>query len=48
MPFIKSLAFKRHAYIILAILLLGKIISSYSCYKEKKLIYVVIAAPTSR
>jgi len=48
MPFIRSFASKYYTYIILTILLLGKIISPYSYYKEKKLVYIVITAPFSR
>jgi hypothetical protein len=33
----------RRAYTIVLILLLGKIIPSYSYYKEKKLVYIAIA-----
>jgi hypothetical protein len=47
MPPIRSSAFKHYAYIILTILLLGKIIPSCSYYKEKKLVYIAIAAPFS-
>jgi len=48
MPFIKSFISKRRAYIILTILLLGKIISLYSYYTEKKLVYIIITALSSR
>ena len=44
MPPIKSLASKRRTYIIAVILLLGKIIPSYSCCDEKKLVYIIIIA----
>ena len=47
MPPVRSLASKRHAYIVIVILLLGEIMPSYSCYKEKKLVCVIIAAPFS-
>ena len=47
MPFIRSLASERCAYIVAVILLLGKIIPSYSCCKEKKLVYIIIIAPFS-
>ena len=46
MPFIKSLASKRYTYIIAVILLLGKIIPSYSYYKEKRLVYIIIIVPS--
>ena len=39
------MAFKYYAYIVAVILLLGEIMPSYSCYKEKKLVYIVIIAP---
>ena len=48
MPSIRSLVSKRHAYIIAVIFLLGEIIPSYSCYKEKKLVYIIIMAPFGR
>jgi len=48
MPPIRSSASKRYAYIILIILLLGKIMSPYSRYKEKKLVYIAITALSSR
>ena len=48
MPPIRSLASKRHAYTVTVILLLGKIMPSYSHYKEKKLVYIIIVAPSSR
>ena len=44
MPFIRSLVSERHAYTVAVILLLGKIMPSYSCYKEKKLVYIIITA----
>ena len=47
MPPIRSLASKRHAYTVTVILLLGKIMPSYSHYKEKKLVYIIIIAPFS-
>src|ERR1700733_8814192 len=37
----------RYTYTIALILLLGKIMPSYSCYKEKKLVYIAIATPLS-
>ena len=48
MPFIRSLASKRRAYAITVILLLGKIMPSYSRCDEKKLVYIIIIAPSSR
>ena len=47
MPFIRSLAFKRCAYIVATILLLGEIMPIYSYCAKKKLVYVVIIAPFS-
>ena len=47
MPPIRSLISKRHARIVAVILLLGEIMPSYSCCKEKKLVYIIIAAPFS-
>ena len=47
MPPIRSLAFKCCTYIIAVILLLNKIIPSYSCCEEKKLVCIVIIAPSS-
>ena len=44
MPPIRSLASKRYVYTVAVILLLGKIMPSYSHYKEKKLVYIIIAA----
>ena len=40
MPLIRSSASKRHAYIVAVILLLGKIIPSYSYYKEENYLKV--------
>ena len=48
MPPIRFLASKRRAYTVVVILLLGKIIPSYSCCKEKKLVYITIIASSSR
>ena len=47
MPFIRSLASERCAYIVAVILSLGEIMPSYSHYKEKKLVYIIIIAPFS-
>ena len=48
MPFIRSLAFKHRIYTVAVIFLFGEIMPSYSCYKEKKLVYIIITAPSSR
>ena len=48
MPSIRSLVSKHYAYTVAVILLLGEIILSYSCYKEKKLVYIIIIVPFSR
>ena len=48
MPFIRSLAFKRCAYIVATILLLSEIIPIYSYCTKKKLVYITIIAPFSR
>ena len=42
---IRSLASKHYIYIIAVILLFSKIMLIYSCYTEKKLVYIIIAAP---
>ena len=50
MPFIKSLVSKRTTYcfkLVAIILLLSKIMPTYSCYMEKGLIYIIIIAPLS-
>ena len=44
MPLIRSLASERRAYAVAVILLLGEIMPSYSYYKEKKLVYIIIVA----
>ena len=44
MPLIRSLASKCRAYTVAVILLLGEIMPSYSHYKEKKLVYIIIIA----
>ena len=44
MPPIRSLVFKYCAHAVAVILLLGEIMPSYSCYKEKKLVYIIIVA----
>ena len=48
MPPIRSLASKHCTYAVTVIFLLGEIMPSYSRYKEKKLVYVIIIAPFSR
>ena len=48
MPPIRSLASECCAYTVILILLLGVIIFMYSCYTEKKLVYITIVAPFSR
>ena len=48
MPLIKSLVSKRHAHVISVIFLLGEIMPIYSCYIEKKLVYIIIVALVSR
>ena len=48
MPFIRFSAFERTAYyfkLVAIILLLDKIIPTYSCYAEKGLVYIIIIAP---
>ena len=44
MPLIRSLVSERCAYIISIILLLSKIMPFYSCFAEKKLVYIIIIA----
>ena len=51
MPFIRSLVSKRAAYcfkLVAMILLLGKIMPTYSYYMEKGLVCIIIIAPLSR
>ena len=51
MPFIRSLTSKHTAYyfkLVAVILLLSKIIPTYSRYIEKGLIYIIIIAPLGR
>ena len=47
MLFIRSLASKCYIYIILVILLLSKIMPIYSCYTKKKLVCIIIIAPSN-
>ena len=47
MPSVRSLVFKRAAYyfkLVAIILLLNKIMPTYSCYAEKGLVYIIIIA----
>ena len=48
MPFIRSLASKRCAYVIAVILLLSEIISICFCCILKGLVYIIIMAPLGR
>ena len=48
MPPIKFTASKRHTYIVKTIVLLSKIMPSCSRYIKKKLLYIAIAALSSR
>ena len=48
MPFIRSLVSKRTTYcfkLVAVILLLSKIMPTYSYYMEKGLVYIIIIAP---
>ena len=47
MPPIRSFTSKRYTYVIVLILLLSKIIPTYSYYIKKRLVYITIAAPSS-
>ena len=47
MPPVRSLASKYYTYVIAVIISLSKIMPSYSYCKEKKLVYIAIAAPSS-
>ena len=44
MPSVRSLASKRHAYIVAVIFLLSEIMPTYSRYVLKGLVYIVIIA----
>ena len=44
MPLVRSLASECRAYVIAVILLLSKIIPTYSCYVLKGLVYIIIIA----
>ena len=48
MPFIRSLVSKRCTRVIAVILLLGKIMPTYSCYVLKGLAYIIIIASLGR
>jgi hypothetical protein len=48
MPPVRSLASKHCTYIITLILLLGKIMPTYSYCAVKGLVYIIIAAPFSQ
>jgi hypothetical protein len=48
MPPIRYSSSNRCNWLVTTILSLGVIIPSYSCYIEKKLVYIAIAAPSSR
>ena len=45
MPPIRSLAFKRRTHVVAVILLLSKIMPTYSCCVLKRLVYIIIMAP---
>ena len=47
MLFIKFLVFEYYAYIVALILLLSIIMPMCSCYTKKKLVCIIIAAPSS-
>ena len=44
MPPVRSLASKRHIYVVAVIFLFGEIMPIYSYYTEKKLVYIIIIA----
>ena len=48
MPPIRFLASTYRTKLVAVILLFSEIMPSYSCYKEKKLVYIIIIAPFSR
>ena len=48
MPPIRSSASNYYTRVVLTILSLGKVISTYSYCAKKKLVYVIIASPSSR
>ena len=48
MPLIRLSTSNYYNWLVTTILLLGKVILSCSCCKEKKLVYITIAALTGR
>ena len=48
MPFVRSSASKRRAYVVAVILLLSEIMPTYSCCVLKGLVYIAIIAPLGR
>ena len=48
MPFVRSLASKRRAYVVAVILLFSKIMPTYSHCVLKGLVYIAIIAPLGR
>ena len=48
MPLIRFLVFKRHTFLATSISLNNEIISPYSCYTRKGLVYITIIKPFSR
>ena len=48
MPPVRSLVSKRRTYVVAVILLLSKIIPTYSCCMLKGLVYIAIIAPLGR
>jgi hypothetical protein len=48
MPFVRSLASKRRAHVVILILSLSEIIPTYSRYVVKGLVYIIITAPFSQ
>ena len=48
MPPIKSSISNYYNWLVTTILSFSKVILFYSCYTEKKLVYIIIAAPSSR
>ena len=47
MPSVRSLTSEYCTYIVAVILLLGEIMPIYSYYAEKKMVYIIIVAPSS-
>ena len=48
MLFVRSLVFKRRTLLAISIFLDGKIISPYSRYAKKGLVYIIITDPSGR